>query len=50
LLGIKDNWLALRVRTMLVAYVEDWMEDKRASTTTVVQTENLMNLQGVQTK
>jgi hypothetical protein len=45
LLQIKDDWFALRVRSMLVAYVEERLEDVKARTATVVLTEHLDNLQ-----
>jgi hypothetical protein len=44
-LAIKDSWFALRVRSMLVAYVEEWLEDEETRAATVVETEHLKNLQ-----
>lgn len=41
----KDDWFALRVRSMLVVYVEEWLADNKAKVATVVQTEHLRNLQ-----
>lgn len=43
-LRARESWLALRVRTQLVAFVEEWLEDDAASTATVVQSEHLDNL------
>jgi hypothetical protein len=45
LLQIKDEWFALRVRSMLATYVEDWLENQGTPGATVVQTEHLKNLQ-----
>jgi hypothetical protein len=45
LLQIKDEWFALRVRSTLATYVEDWLEDQGTPGATVVQTEHLKNLQ-----
>ena len=39
ILQIKDEWLTLRVRSMLIAYVEEWLDDEEATAATVVQTE-----------
>ena len=44
-LAIKDAWFALRVRSMLAAYVEEWLEDEETRAATVVETEHLKNLQ-----
>jgi hypothetical protein len=45
LLQIKDDWFALRVRSMLVTYVEGWLGDGETGAAAVVQTEHLQNLQ-----
>jgi len=44
-LAIKDAWFALRVRSMLVVYVEEWLEDEETRAATIVETEHLKNLQ-----
>jgi hypothetical protein len=43
-LAIKDSWFALRVRSMLAAYVEEWLEDEETRAATIVETEHLKNL------
>jgi hypothetical protein len=42
---IKNDWLVLRVRSMLVAYVEEWLGEAPAPT--MVQTEHLKNVRAV---
>jgi hypothetical protein len=44
LLQVRDDWFALRVRSTLITYVEEWLEDEDTSAATVVQTEHLENL------
>ncbi len=44
ILKIKDDWFALRVRAMLISYVEEWLGDKETNAASVVQTEHLENL------
>jgi len=44
-LAVKDSWFALRVRSMLVAYVEEWLDDEDTRPATIVETEHLKNLQ-----
>ncbi len=44
ILQIKEEWLTLRVRAMLIAYVEEWLGDEEATAATVVQTKHLDNL------
>jgi hypothetical protein len=42
---IRDEWFVLRVRSMLAAYVEEWLEDQNAKAATIVRNEHLRNLQ-----
>jgi hypothetical protein len=44
MLQVKDEWLAMRVRTMLAAYVEEWLDDDQAKAGTAIRTEHLQNL------
>ena len=41
---IKDDWFALRARSTLITFVEEWLEDEDSNAATVVQTEHLENL------
>ena len=41
---ITAEWFVLRVRSVLVVYVDQWIEDEGAAAATVVQTEHLKNL------
>jgi hypothetical protein len=41
---IKDDWLALRARSTLITFVEEWLEDEDSNAATVVETEHLENL------
>jgi hypothetical protein len=43
----REGWLALRVRSMLAAYVEEWLELEGIKAATVVQDEHLKNLQAI---
>jgi hypothetical protein len=43
-LQIKDAWLALRVRVMLVLYVEEWLEQPASNAGNEVREEHLQNL------
>jgi len=42
---IKQDWFALRARSILAAYVEEWLQKEGTKTPTVVQNEHLENLQ-----
>lgn len=42
---IRDEWFVLRVRSMLAAYVEEWLEDQNTKAATIVRNEHLRNLQ-----
>lgn len=44
LVRLKDEWFALRVRSMLATYVEHWFDDQDTAAATVVQTEHIENL------
>jgi hypothetical protein len=41
---IKDDWFALRARSTLITFVEEWLEDEETNAAKVVQTEHLENL------
>lgn len=45
LLEIKDEWFAVRIRAMLAAYVEEWLDDEGLRVGTNVRTEHLQNLE-----
>lgn len=45
LLEIKDEWFAVRIRAMLAAYVEEWLDDEDLRVGTNVRTEHLQNLE-----
>ncbi|WP_441280267.1 hypothetical protein [Bradyrhizobium sp. 63_E2_N1_3] len=45
MLQVRDEWFALRIRAMLVTYVEEWLEDQNSQAATIVRTEHLQNLQ-----
>jgi hypothetical protein len=46
-LKIKQDWFALRARSILAAYVEEWLEKKGSSVPTIVQDKHLENLKAI---